>query len=88
MTAEGYREEKIKRAKGDVAKFLAVLQEYEKAKDVTRKRLYLETMEKVLPGTKKFIIDSKTGDGLLKLLPLEGAPFSNTPQNPNPEPRR
>ncbi len=82
------KEEKIKRAQGDVAKFLAVLQEYEKAKDVTRKRLYLETMEKVLPGTKKFIIDSKTGDGLLKLLPLEGAPFSNTPQNPNPEPRR
>ncbi len=88
LTAEGYMEEKIKRAKGDVAKFLAVLQEYEKAKDVTRKRLYLETMEQVLPGIKKFIIDSETGDGLLKLLPLEGAPFSNTPQNPNPESRR
>jgi len=79
LEAEGYKEEKIKRAQGDVAKFLAVLNEYEKAKDVTRKRLYLETMEKVLPGIKKFIIDSETGDGLLKLLPLEGAPFSNTP---------
>jgi membrane protease subunit HflK len=88
LEAEGYKEEKIKRAQGDVAKFLAVLQEYEKAKDVTRKRLYLETMEKVLPGIKKFIIDSETGDGLLKLLPLEGAPFSNTPQNRTPEPRR
>jgi membrane protease subunit HflK len=88
LEAEGYKEEKVKRAQGDVAKFLAVLQEYEKAKDVTRKRLYLETMEKVLPGIKKFIIDSETGDGLLKLLPLEGAPFSNTPQNPNPESRR
>ncbi len=88
LTAEGYKEEKIKRAHGDVAKFLAVLQEYEKAKDVTRKRLYLETMEQVLPGIKKFIIDSETGDGLLKLLPLEGAPFSNTPQNPTTEPRR
>jgi len=88
LEAEGYKEEKIKRAHGDVAKFLAVLQEYEKAKDITRKRLYLETMEKVLPGIKKFIIDSETGDGLLKLLPLEGAPFSSTPQNPNPEPRR
>ncbi len=88
LEAEGYKEEKIKRAQGDVAKFLAVLNEYEKAKDVTRKRLYLETMEKVLPGIKKFIIDSETGDGLLKLLPLEGAPFSNTPQNPNPGSRR
>ncbi|MCH7557214.1 MAG: FtsH protease activity modulator HflK [Planctomycetes bacterium] len=88
LEAEGYKEEKIKRAQGDVANFLAVLKEYEKAKDVTRKRLYLETMEKVLPGIKKFIIDSKTGEGLLKLLPLEGAPFSNTTQNPNPEPRR
>jgi len=88
LEAEGYKEEKIKRAEGDVAKFLAVLKEYEKAKDVTRKRLYLETMEKVLPGTKKFIIDSETSEGLLKLLPLEGAPFSNTPQKPIPEPRR
>jgi len=88
LAAEAYKEEKIKRAQGDVAKFLAVLQEYEKAKDVTRKRLYLETMEQVLPGIKKFIIDSATSEGLLKLLPLEGAPFSNTPQNPNPERRR
>jgi len=85
LAAEAYKEEKIKRAQGDVEKFLAVLTEYEKAKDVTRKRLYLETMEQVLPKIKKFIIDSESGDGLLKLLPLEGAPFGNTTQNPNPE---
>ena len=78
LEAEGYKEEKIKRAQGDVAKFLAVLQEYEKAKDVTRKRLYLETMEKVLPRIKKFIIDSDTGDGLLKFLPIEGAGSGDT----------
>ncbi len=88
LEAEGYKEEKIKRAQGDVAKFLAVLEEYQKAKDVTRKRLYLETMEQVLPGVKKFIIDSNSGDGLLKILPLEGAPFTNSPQNPNPNTRR
>jgi len=88
LAAEAYKEEKIKRAQGDVAKFLAVLKEYEKAKEVTRKRLYLETMEKVLPNIRKFIIDSESGDGLLKLLPLEGAPFGNTMQNPNPETRR
>ncbi|MHC4753049.1 MAG: FtsH protease activity modulator HflK, partial [Planctomycetota bacterium] len=86
LDAEAYKAERMKRAQGDAEKFLAVLAEYEKAKEVTRKRLYLEMMEKVLPG--KFIIDSETGDGVLKLLPLEGAPFSNTPQNPNPESRR
>ncbi len=88
LAAEAYKEEKIKRAQGDVEKFLAVLTEYEKAKEVTRKRLYLETMEQVLPKIKKFIIDSQSGDGLLKLLPLEGALFGNMPQNPNPETRR
>jgi membrane protease subunit HflK len=88
LAAEAYKEEKIKRAQGDVAKFLAVLAEYEKSKDLTLKRLYLETMEQVLPGIRKFIIDSKTSEGILKLLPLEGAPFGNVPRNPNPETRR
>lgn len=69
--AEAYREERIKRAQGDAGKFLAVLKEYEKAKDVTRERLYLETMEEILPNIKKVIIDSKVGGGLLQLLPLE-----------------
>ncbi|MHC4062768.1 MAG: FtsH protease activity modulator HflK [Planctomycetota bacterium] len=88
LAAEAYREEKVTRAEGDVEKFLAVLAEYEKAKEVTRKRLYLEAMEKVLPGIRKFIIDSETGDGVLKLLPLEGGPFGGTPQNTSPEIRR
>ncbi|MHC4510292.1 MAG: FtsH protease activity modulator HflK [Planctomycetota bacterium] len=85
LAAEAYKEEKVQRAQGDVEKFLAVLAEYEKAKEVTRKRLYLEAMEAVLPGIKKFIIDSETSDGLLKLLPLEGAPFGDTPPNTSPE---
>jgi len=88
LAAEAYKEEKVKRAQGDVEKFLAVLAEYEKAQEITRKRLYLETMEKVLPGIRKFIIDSGTGDGVLKLLPLEGAPFGDTLQNTSPESRR
>lgn len=69
--AEAYREERIKRAQGDAGKFLAILKEYEKAKDVTRERLYLETMEEILPNIKKVIVDSKVGGGLLQLLPLE-----------------
>jgi membrane protease subunit HflK len=88
LDAEAYKEEKIRRAQGDVAKFLAVLAEYEKAKDITRKRLYLETMEDVLPNIKKYIIDSDTSEGILKLLPLEGARFSEILQNPLPQSRR
>jgi len=88
LAAEAYKQEKITRAQGDVEKFLAVFAEYEKAKEITRKRLYLETMEVVLPGIRKFIIDSKTGDGVLKLLPLEGAPFGNAQQNTSTESRR
>ena len=69
--AEAYQAERIKRAQGDVDKFLAILKEYEKAKDVTRKRLYLETMEQILPGIRKFVIDPEVGGNLLQFLPLE-----------------
>jgi len=67
--AEAYREERIKRAEGDASKFLSVLTEYRKAKNVTRKRLYLETMEQILPGIEKVILDEKAGN-LLNVLPL------------------
>ncbi|MHC4325356.1 MAG: FtsH protease activity modulator HflK [Planctomycetota bacterium] len=82
LAAEAYKEEKVQQARGDVEKFEAVLAEYGKAKEVTRKRLYLETMEKVLPGIRKFIIDSEAGGGVLKLLPLEGTALGNTTQKP------
>ena len=68
--AEGFRESRIKRAEGDVAKFNAVLKEYRKAKDITRERLYLETMEKVLPGVEKVIIPDKDSGNMLNLLNL------------------
>jgi membrane protease subunit HflK len=71
LESEGYREERIKRAQGDTDRFLAILAEYEKAKAVTRKRLYLETMEKVLPHMRKFVIDGEAGGNLLQLLPLD-----------------
>ena len=59
----------------------------EKAKDVTRKRLYLETMERVFPNIKKFIIDSDTGNSLLKFLPIDGNPSNEIIQNQNTMPR-
>jgi len=69
--AEGYASERVNGSKGDVARFIAVLEEYEKAPEITRQRIYLETMSKVLPVmAKKFIID-ETGSGVLPLLNLD-----------------
>lgn len=68
--AEAYKEEKIKQAQGDATRFTALLKEYRKAKDVTRKRLYLETMEDIVSKARKLIIDSDKL-GILPLLPLE-----------------
>lgn len=68
--AEGYATERINRAKGDVARFTAVFEEYSKAPEITRKRMYLETMGLVLPKVEtKYIIDEKTG-GILPLLDI------------------
>ena len=69
--AEAYKAERVKRAQGDADRFLTVLKEYRNAKDVTRKRLYLETMERILPGIRKFVIDPDAGGSLLQFLPLE-----------------
>jgi membrane protease subunit HflK len=69
--AEGYASERVNGAQGDVARFVAVLKEYEKAPEITRQRIYLETMSKVLPlMDKKFIID-ENGSGVLPLLNLD-----------------
>ncbi|MFA5157162.1 MAG: FtsH protease activity modulator HflK [Candidatus Omnitrophota bacterium] len=58
--AEGYATDKINRAKGESARFLATLEEYKKAPEITKKRLYLETLAQVLPHAKeKYIIDSQ-----------------------------
>ena len=68
--AEGFKESRIKRAEGDATKFNTVLKEYRKAKNITEKRLYLETMEKVLPDIEKIIIPDKNSGNMLNLLNL------------------
>ncbi len=69
--AEGYALNRVNRAKGDANKFLAVWREYSRSKDVTRRRLYLETLNEVLPKLgRKYIIDSEQ-KGLLPLLYLD-----------------
>ena len=69
--AEGYKEQTVAEANGQTARFLKVYDEYKKAPDVTRKRMYLETMERVLGGTDKIILDSKGGQGVVPYLPLD-----------------
>ena len=68
--AEGFRVARIARAEGDVAKFNAMLVEYKKGKEVTRKRMYLETMEEILPNIEKYIVPDGDGSNLLNLLNL------------------
>jgi len=71
--AEGYSAAKVQEATGTAQRFTALQEEYEKAKDVTRLRLYLETMEQVLPKVNKIIIDDVAAKQLVPYLPLDQA---------------
>ncbi|WND02823.1 FtsH protease activity modulator HflK [Temperatibacter marinus] len=69
--AEAYKAEVKARADGEAARFLSVYNEYVKAKNVTRKRIYLETMEEILAGMDKIIVEGgKNGSGVVPYLPL------------------
>jgi membrane protease subunit HflK len=72
--AEGYRAQVVNEAKGEAARFTSVYNEYVLAPEVTRKRLYLETMERVLGNVDKIIIDEAVGgsggQGVVPYLPL------------------
>ncbi len=68
--AEGYKVERINKARGETNRFLALLTEYRKAPEVTRRRIHIETMEQVLPKLDEtYIMDDQNG-GLLPFLPL------------------
>jgi membrane protease subunit HflK len=71
QAAEAYREQTVAEATGESARFLKIYEQYKKAPAVTRERMYLETMERVLGNTDKVIVDSKEGtQGVLPYLPL------------------
>jgi modulator of FtsH protease HflK len=72
--AEGYRFKRVNEAEGDVAAFSAVLQQYVKAPEITRTRLYLETMSEILPQTGQKIIVDESMRQLLPILPLSTKP--------------
>jgi len=73
QAARAYKEQTVAEATGQTARFLKVYEEYKKAPEVTRKRMYLETMERVLGGTDKIILDSKGGQRVVPFLSLEQA---------------
>ncbi len=94
QNAEGYKEQAIAEARGQSSRFLQVYQAYKLAPDVTRERIYLETMERVLGGADKLIYDggASRGQGIVPYLPLSelssprrGAPPSaaTQPNKPN-----
>ena len=66
--AHAYREQSVAEATGRSARFLMIYEEYKKAPEVTRMRMYLETMERIMSGTDKIIVDPKTG--VIPYLPL------------------
>jgi membrane protease subunit HflK len=69
--ADGYRLKRINEAEGDAARFNALFEEYSKAPEVTRRRIYIETMQSVMPGIGSKIIVDEQSQGILPLLNLD-----------------
>lgn len=68
--ATAYKQEVVARAQGESGRFVSVYDEYRQAKDVTKRRIYLETMEHIMAGMNKVIIDSSSSSGVVPYLPL------------------
>jgi len=84
QNADAYREQTVAEAKGAASRFLQVYDEYKKAPDVTRQRLYLETMERLFGGTDKIIVDpGVTSGGVVPYLPLDQL-MRRPPATPQP----
>jgi membrane protease subunit HflK len=85
QAAEAYKSQTVAQATGEASRFMSIYEQYKKAPDVTRERMYLETMERVLGGADKVIIDTgKDGTGVVPYLPLsELAKPAQQPQSRN-----
>src|SRR5262249_9186065 len=83
--AEAYKQQQIAEAKGEAQRFISILEQYKNAKDVTRERMFLETMQKVLGSTNKIILqsDGRGGSPIVPYLPLpelrRSQPMVSTP---------
>jgi membrane protease subunit HflK len=82
--AEAYRAQAVNSAQGEAARFVSVYNEYVNSPEVTRRRLYLETMERVLGGMNKVILDGvsggEAGQGVVPFLPLNELGRMTAPQ--------
>ena len=84
--AQAYRAQVVANAKGQTSRFLQVYAQYKKAPDVTRQRIYLDTMERILAGTDKTFIDTGAkSPGVVPYLPL--TELGKSPAPPSPRPR-
>jgi membrane protease subunit HflK len=70
QAAEAYKKQVVAKAEGEASRFVSIFNEYDKAKEVTQERMYLETMEKVLADIEKVIIEKNAGSGVVPYLPL------------------
>jgi membrane protease subunit HflK len=87
LEAEGYGLNRVNRAQGESARFRSVHDAYRRAPDVTRRRLYLETMERVLPRIGGKLLLDPDARGIVPLLPLDGLKAGTAPaRNANPQP--
>jgi membrane protease subunit HflK len=79
--AKGNAQARLARAQGEANRFLQTLKEYNQAKEIISKRIYIETMEEILPNVDKIILDGKAGERLLPYLPLDRprAPKTSAP---------
>src|SRR5262245_25477907 len=88
--AEAYREQTVAEARGQTARFLKVYDEYKKAPDVTRQRMYLETMERLLGSNQTTILDFGSGNNVVPFLGLDQLTRPQQPQpkaQPQPQPK-
>ncbi|MGB6947644.1 MAG: FtsH protease activity modulator HflK [Methyloceanibacter sp.] len=84
QAAQGYRDKVVAESQGEADRFIKIYEQYKLAPDVTRQRMYLETMERVLADSEKVIVDEKAGSGVVPYLPLSEFTKKRTPA-PAPE---
>ena len=80
-SAQAYKDSLVARSKGEADRFIALLAEYQRAPEVTRRRLYLETMEEVMPTVEKLIIEPNTVN-MFPVMPSPGRPQAASPVSP------
>lgn len=81
--AGAYKEAVIAKAQGDADRFISIYNAYAQSKDVTQKRIYLETMQEILKNSKKIIVGDSKGPGVMPWLQVDGKTASRLPPQPS-----